>query len=146
MGYEPAYDNDDLKSLAVSVPDTVGKSVSEAKQSLTAKGLKYKVVGDGDKVERQSPVASQSIYKSGVVVLYTKAEVDFKMATVPNFEGMTISQANDAAASAGVNASFMGTGLGGSTVRAYKQSVEAGKSVEGGSVVTVYFRSNESTD
>ena len=73
-------------------------------------------------------------------------KVDFKMATVPNFEGMTISQANDAAASAGVNVSFMGTGLGGSTVRAYKQSVEAGKSVEGGSVVTVYFRSNENTD
>ncbi len=146
MGYEPAYDSDDLQSMAVSVPDVVGSSLTEAKQKMSSKGLKYKIVGNGDKVERQSPVASQSIYKSGVVVLYTEAEVEFKMATVPNFEGMTISQANDAAASAGINVSFMGTGLGGSTVRAYKQSVEVGKSVESGSVITVYFRSNESTD
>lgn len=146
LGYEPAYDSDDIASLAVAVPNVVGETVAKAKQILSSKNLQYKVVGKGEKVERQSPVASQNIYKSGVVVLYTEAEVEFKMATVPNFEGMTISQVNSAAASAGVNVSFMGAGLGGSTIRAYKQSVAVGQSVESGSVVTVYFRSNESTD
>lgn len=146
LGYEPAYDSDDLETLAVAVPNVVGKSVSEAKQLLTSKELEYKVVGDGDTVERQSPVDTQNIYKSGVVVLYTEAQVDFSMTKVPDFEGMTISQANAAAASAGINVSFMGTGLGDSGMRAYKQSVASGESVESGSIVTVYFRSNESTD
>lgn len=146
LGYEPAYDSNDLETMAVAVPDVVGKSVAAAKQALAGKGLKYKVVGNGETVERQSPVASQNVYKAGVVVLYTEAQVDFSMTKVPNFEGMTISQANAAAASAGINVSFMGTGLGDSGVHAYKQSINAGQSVESGSIVTVYFRSNESTD
>lgn len=146
LGYEPAYSSDDLKTMAVSVPNVVGKTVAEAKEVLSNKELEYKIIGNGDKVERQTPDDTQSLYKSGVVILYTEPQAEAAMTKVPDFEGMTVSQANAAAASAGINLSFTGTRLGDTTLQAYKQSVAAGESVESGSIVTVSFRSNERDD
>lgn len=102
-------------------------------------------VGNGDEVERQVPPASQIVSKSGTVVLYTGTE-ESVMATVPDFDGKTISEVNSLAAQAKLNVKFAGYSLGGSSVIAYSQSLEAGSSVEIGTVVTVSFRASDGSD
>ena len=68
------------------------------------------------------------------------------MATVPDFNGLTVSQVNTAAAAAGVNVSMSGVSLSSSGAACYQQSIAKGEKVEAGTVVTVQFRYQGSTD
>lgn len=145
LGYEPQYTEEELEKLAVTVPNLTDSTVSSAKQQLTGLGLTYKVIGDGDTVERQIPTTGQSVGRNGVVVLYT-AGAENETATVPDFNGMTMAGVNIAAAAAGINVEFSGNTVSNSTVVAYNQSVAAGTVVEYGTVVTVHFRDNTSVD
>ena len=124
----------------------VGESVSKAQTDISEKKLKYKVVGSGDTVVRQVPVAGQTVPKNCTVVLYTSEGDSPSMATVPDFNGMTVSQVNSAAAAAGVNVSMSGISLSSSGALCYAQSVGKGEQVETGTVVTVQFRYQGNTD
>lgn len=146
LGYEPQYTNDQLATLAISVPEVVGNSLSVAKSTLTSSKLNYKVVGNGSTVTRQMPASTQSIYQNGVVVLYTDDTSTASTATVPDFSKLSVSAANTAAANAGINIEFSGTDLTTSGVVAYRQNYAAGEKVESGTVVTVYFRSLETAE
>ena len=68
------------------------------------------------------------------------------MVQVPDFTGYTVSQANVLAAEYKLNIKFSGYSLSGSDVVAYSQSITPGESVEIGSVITVSFRSSDSSD
>ena len=59
---------------------------------------------------------------------------------VPDFTGLTVSQANKLAVSNNLNIRVSGSGSTESTVTAYKQDIPIGQEVEAGSVVTVSFR------
>ena len=135
----PEYSEEEAEELAAKTPDVMGKSLSDAKSEISQAGLKVSVVGDGDSVVRQVPAAAESIPKGGTVVVYTDVNAEQTTTTVPNFEGMTVSQANAAAVNAGLNIQF-----GGSTTDAvaYDQSIAADTTVEKGTVVTVEFREN----
>ena len=144
LGYEPSYTDDELKKLSITVPDTVGSTVADAKGKLTTQKLEYKVVGSGEKVVKQLPAAGSKVMTGGVVILYTEDGAASK-ATVPNFKGLSATEVNSAAARAGVNVEFSGnTTTGG--LKAYRQSVEAGKEVDAGTVVTVYFSDDNVVD
>lgn len=144
LGYEPSYTDDELKKLSITVPDTVGSTVADAKGKLTTQKLEYKVVGSGEKVVKQLPAAGSKVMTGGVVILYTEDGAASK-ATVPNFKGLSTTEVNSAAARAGVNVEFSGnTTTGG--LKAYRQSVEAGKEVDAGTVVTVYFSDDNVVD
>ena len=80
----------------------------------------------------------------GVVILYTEEGSEQKV-TVPNLIGLSATEANSAAANAGINIEFSGnTTTGG--LKSYKQSIEAGQSVDAGTIVTVYFRDDNVAD
>lgn len=144
LGFEPSYTDDELKKLSITVPDTVGSTVADAKGKLTTQKLEYKVVGSGEKVVKQLPAAGSKVMTGGVVILYTEDGAASK-ATVPNFKGLSATEVNSAAARAGVNVEFSGnTTTGG--LKAYRQSVEAGKEVDAGTVVTVYFSDDNVVD
>lgn len=145
LGYEPQYTEEELKKLSVNVPNLVDSTAASAKQQLKSIGLSYKIIGDGDTIERQIPAAGQSVSKSGMVVLYTNGSGE-SQTTVPNFSGMTMATANSSAATAGINIEFAGNTTGENGVLAYKQSVAAGTKVDVGTVVTVYFRDNSAVD
>ena len=145
LGFEPSYTDEQLKKLAITVPDTVGDTVANAKGKITTQKLEYKVVGNGEKVVRQLPAAGSKVISGGVVILYTEDGTTASKATVPNFTGLSATEANAAAARAGVNVEFSGnTSTGG--LKAYKQSVEAGKEVDAGTVITVYFSDDNVVD
>lgn len=146
LGYEPKYTEEQLKSMAISVPDVKGEGISKAKQKVKDLGLSVKVIGDGDTVLSQLPEGNASIYKSGTVVLYTVESSENAMTTVPDFKGYTISNVNELASNYSINVVYQGASLNSTNVYAYRQSVESGTEVKKGTVVTVYFRSEESTD
>ena len=138
LGFEPSYTEEQLQKLAITVPDTVGNAIADAKGKITTQKLEYKGGGNGEKVVRQLPAAGSKVISGGVVILYTEDGAEVTKATVPNFKGLSATDVNAAAARAGVNVEFSGnTSTGG--LKAYKQSVEAGKEVDAGTVITVYF-------
>lgn len=144
LGIEPQYTEEELKKLAVAVPDTVGDDITTAKGKITSAKLTYRVVGAGTAVTRQLPEAGSRVYNGGTVILYTDG-TENETAVVPNLIGCTATEANTAAVSAGLNIEFSGnttsTGL-----KAYKQSIEAGQTVPAGTIVTVYFRDESTVD
>ena len=146
LGYEPKYTDAELGRLAVNVPAIIGKTVQEAKTELTSKGLTYKVVGNGEKVVSQLPDTSHSLYNGGVVVIYTEEKTEKTKATVPNLLDLTLSAAKTVAAQANINIQFSGNTHDTSVSVSYRQSIEAGTSVDAGTVVTVYFRDNNTGD
>lgn len=146
LGYEPQYTDEQLSKLALPVPYVVGKTLSEAKNTVTNAKLTYKVVGNGSTVIDQIPASTQSIYTGGLVVLYTEENTEKRMATVPDFMHLSVSQVNSAASNAGINVEFAGSSVTTSGITAYKQSISAGETVEQGTVVTVYFRDSGGSD
>ena len=146
LGYEPKYTEEEHKTLAISVPNVVGKTLSEAKSTLSNSSLQYTVVGQGSNVTKQLPASTQSIYKNGVVILYTEENPEVKKVTVPNLVGCSISEVNSIATNAGLNVTFKGNTLKTSIVVSYSQSIKEGTEVDEGSVIEVFFRSSESGD
>ena len=126
--------------MSVTAPNLIGKPVSQAQNQLSSYNLKYKVVGNGDTVTRQVPAASTSVPAGGTVVLYTEKSSQQSMVVVPDFSGLTLSQANQKAAALGINIKIKGSSLESANTLSYTQSVEPGASIEVGSVITVSFR------
>ena len=144
LGYEPSYTESELKNLATAVPETVGSTVADAKSKLSAAKLEYQVHGSGKKVVRQLPEAGNQILSGGIVILYTEDTGD-KTVKVPDLLGLTANEVNVRAAANGINIEFSGNTTS-SGLRSYKQSIEAGESVEAGTIVTVYFRDESAVD
>ena len=147
MGFDPQYTDSELASFAISVPDVTGDETATAKNKILASELKVEVVGNGEKVISQLPEAGSELSKGGKVILYTESDTNIKLTKVPDFNGMSISQANAAATNANLNIEFAGNFIGtGGISFAYKQSIDAGTEVKVGSVVTVYFRENSTIE
>lgn len=139
LGIEPKYTKEEQAAMNRTTPDVTNKAVSVAQTMLTNVSLKYKVVGGGATVIRQVPDKGESIPKNGMVVLYTDEQALSKTTTVPNFVGLTLSQANVAAANANVNIQISGLDLESGEAKASTQSIAVGTSVEPGTVVKVDF-------
>ena len=144
LGLEPQYTSAELEKLAVAVPDLVGQEISAAKGKLTTAGLTYRIVGSGQKVVRQLPESGSSLYKNGNVILYTE-DIGEETTVVPNLVGLTATEANKVATNAGLNIEFSGntTSAG---LKAVHQSIEAGKTVSAGTIITVQFIDDNTVD
>ncbi|MBR3149584.1 MAG: PASTA domain-containing protein, partial [Eubacterium sp.] len=143
LGVEPKYNEKEAKNLSISTPAIIGLETGKAKSTLSDKNLKSKIVGSGEKVISQSPSAGSAIPSGGVVVLYTEKGSRQKV-KVPDFSGLTISEANAAAADKNLNIEIRGNNLSSSNVVAYSQSTEKGTEVDIGAVITVSFKSTKS--
>ena len=115
--------------------------MSEAKTALSNLELKTRVVGNGDKVLKQSPTADSEIPRNGTVVLYTESNKE-QTVKVPDFTGLTISEANRVASSHNLNIRIAGNDSTSANVVAYKQSEGKDTEVAIGTVITVSFKSN----
>lgn len=137
LGVEPQYTDEEIADMNRVAPDVTGISVSEAENRLASAQLQAKLAGSGSEVLRQVPAAGESMPQNGVVVLYTEDAGESETVPVPNFVGMTLSEANSAAVGAGLNLSIAGLDDrdGQAVVRA--QSQEAETAVPPGTVVRV---------
>ncbi len=145
LGYEPHYTEEQLANMSKAVDNVVGAEVLGATATLQQSGFNVKVIGTGNIVTSQMPKSGSKIYDGGVVVLYTDGEKPTKV-EVPDFTGMTVSQANESAVNLGINISFEGSSLTNSGVLAYSQSKEPKKKVPLGTTIKVYFRDNSAVD
>jgi stage V sporulation protein D (sporulation-specific penicillin-binding protein) len=132
------YTAEEEKQLAAKAPTVTGLTIAAAKELLTKADYTARVVGSGETILRQFPKAGTTVATGGVVVLYTSNDNTEPMVKVPNLVGMTVSQANAAAAAAGLNVSFSGN-FASSTKITSKQSIETGAEVPAGTVITVHF-------
>lgn len=146
LGYEPHYSEEELSKMAVKIPSVTGQSVESAKKLISDKGLKYEIIGSGTNVIKQFPVATESLYSDGVVMLYTEETAEIKRTTVPSFAGLSISAVNELAKNKNVNVQFSGALSSGSGFVAYKQDISEGTEVDRGTIVTVYFRTTETAE
>lgn len=138
MNIERRYD--DESSERFKTPALIGKNVSEAREMLEEKQVTVRVEGNGDTVVSQVPSFGSFIGKDGVVVLYTQEGAERVKVKVPNFTGMTVSQAAYEAWINGLNLNVAGNSQENSGFLAYKQNCKAGNEIEYGSEITVYFK------
>jgi stage V sporulation protein D (sporulation-specific penicillin-binding protein) len=142
LGVEPKYTAAELAKLDIKTPDLSGRTVSDVTTQLKAQGLKVNVIGNGQTVTTQVPLAGNPIPQNGTVIVYTGSAQIQNSVTVPSLSGMTPAQANSALVSAGLNPNFVGTGLTDAGEAAYDQDKTAGSKVAPGTVVSVKFRNN----
>lgn len=140
LGVEQTFTEEELAEMIVETPEVTGKEVDAAKKELEGAGYTVRIIGDGTTVISQSPEAGRSIPSNGAVILYTKTDSEKQMAIVPDFTGLTVSQANKLAVSRGLNIKISGSSASNSEVVAYRQETEIGSEVEQGTVITVYFK------
>lgn len=140
LGVEQTFTEEELAEMIVETPEVTGKEVDAAKKELEGAGYTVRIIGDGTTVISQSPEAGRSIPSNGAVILYTKTDSEKQMAVVPDFTGLTVSQANKLAVSRGLNIKISGSSASNSEVVAYRQETEIGSEVEQGTVITVYFK------
>ena len=141
LGIEPEYTEEELKSMAMSVPNYRGQSLDMAKKMIEDAGLKYEIVGNGTSVVQQIPASGEKMSKdNGRIILYTEENMpENKDAVVPSVIGLTAEAANKALTDAGLNVRFSGTTIGSGTV-VYSQSIDVGTVVAKGTVVEIEMR------
>ena len=103
-------------------------------------------IGDGALVTDQIPAAGAELPGNSEVILYMGQEPPEDLVTVPDFTGMTIGQANQAAANAGLYILVKGATEDSGYVTATGQDVEPGTSVVRGSTIRVDFVDHTAQD
>lgn len=142
LGVEPKYTDEEKEKLSVKAPNVIGKAVDTAKNEIKNAGLEVKVIGNGKAVTKQSPNSSSTVPLGGRVVLYTE-NTEKQTVKVPDFKGLTVSQANKLAAENNLNLEISGNSANNALVVAYKQSEATDSEVEIGTVITVSFKSTQ---
>lgn len=143
LGVEPQYTTEEQTTIDISVPDVVGMDLAVAKKKLGDMGLKYTIIGGGEKVTNQMPASFAKVGTGSVVVLYTESRAESEKVTVPDIKGKSLQRVKSILSSNGLNLSIVGAGATGSTsdrTVAEKQTPEAGAVVERGSIIQVEFR------
>jgi len=146
LGVEPNYDESDISAVNVSVPNTVGMTKAEAEAALKERSLTYRVVGEGSAVTGQIPAMGAEVPGNSEIILYFGAEVPTQKTKVPDFMGMTVAQANQAAVNAGIYIQAQGTDTNTGYIYITYQSVAKGTEVPLGTTVNVEFTDNTVRD
>ena len=145
MGIEKIYTEDEIKKLDAKAPDVIGKTVNEAKNSISENYLSPVVIGNGEKVISQMPLPNEQIPKGGTVVIYTENKGEESTVKVPKLIGLSVAQVNKLAINSNINVKFSGTDLTQSGVISATQSIPEGTEVKPGTTVTVGFMHKENS-
>ena len=143
LGIEPKYDEGETENLAKYAPNVTGMELDKAKDTINEYKLNYVVIGDGDKVVRQCPTSAIKIPNNGTVYIYT-GDNTRQTVKVPDFTGLTVSEATSLARDNMLNIEVSGNDSTSGNVVASRQSEDVEKEVEIGTVVTVTFKNTES--
>jgi len=147
IGIEPQYTGEELFGSDVTVPQLAGLTEAQAKDVLDRQKLKYKKVGDGDKVTAQLPASGATVPSSAEIILYMGENVPDGLVTVPDVLKMSPENANRAMINAGLYLRPTGAIKSSSaSITAASQSIAPGTQVKRGTVVDVEFRDTNVSD
>ncbi len=144
LGVEPDYTDEDIGRVNVTVPNVVKLTEAEAAQALREKSLTYRTVGEGETVTDMIPAPNAEVPGKSEIVLYMGEKKPAGHAAVPDFTGMNIAEANDAAVGNGLYLLARGSDAGGAVVTG--QDIPAGEQVVLGTTVTVEFTDHSAQD
>jgi beta-lactam-binding protein with PASTA domain len=122
--------------IIATVPDVTGLAAQAAEKRLKDLGLNALFQGDGTTVTAQLPGADTALEQGNGVLLYLGEPVP-ETVTIPDFTGMTPSDAELAAQNAGVI--LQKTGNPDENARVQHQDLPPGTAAEPGSTVTITF-------
>lgn len=93
LGVEPDYSETEKENMDKTMPDVKGMSLTEAQIAVTNAGLTCRVIGDGDTVTDQLPVAYSIIADGSQAILYAGTEPSAEQEAVPNLIGYSYTDA-----------------------------------------------------
>ncbi len=96
------YTAEDAAGRQITLEDYTGLSLKEAQKQLKELGLTAEIVGTGETVTAQIPMAGNIVPGNSQVLLYLGEEPENRLVAVPDFTGMTRQQASDAAGMLGL--------------------------------------------
>ena len=146
LGVEPDYSEEDISAVNVSVPSLVGMAAEKVEAALKEQSLTFRTVGEGLTVTGQIPAAGAEVPGNSEIIIYLDAEMPEGNTMVPDFRGMTVSQANQAAVNAGLYIQARGTDKTDGYIYVTYQGMEPGTEVPRGTTVNVEFTNNTVTD
>ncbi len=150
LDYGKQYTSDELSGADTVVPYLTGYTVAEAEELAEDYGFTCRVVGEGDDdsvVTAQTAAGGSSIPEGSELVLYIGDETPPDTVTVPDLTGMTPDEVSSALSKLGLYMKATGASkYYSSDTIVYSQSVDAGESVEPGTVITVTFIDASETD
>ena len=111
-------------------------------------GVSIRVVGNGDTITAQTPMAGTKMEAGGLLVIYAGDAVEENSVSVPDVTGMSAAAANQMLINAGLNVRITGTKnhLTGSGAKVIHQSHTAGEKVAPGTVITLVFTTEGETE
>lgn len=141
LGVEKTSDEVSDSENVATAPEVVGMTVKEAKKVLEEAGFGYELydeeMSDKETVNMQVPAAGENMPDDGSVMLYPSSGIpESDLVEVPKFVGYSVDDCNYLANISGVQIIFSGSYSDG---MAQSQSIEEGKKVKPGTVVTVSF-------
>ncbi|MCI6832010.1 MAG: PASTA domain-containing protein, partial [Clostridiales bacterium] len=144
LGVEAVYTEEESDREEVSVPSMIGLTREEAEGKLEELGLNYTVVGDEETVNDQSPEAGIALQTDNRVVLYCGKNRATDEIEVPSVAGMSVDEARSQLAD--YNLFMKQNGVADNRINigtiAMYQNPKAGSKVAPGTVVTVAFGNN----
>ncbi|MBE6948224.1 MAG: PASTA domain-containing protein [Ruminococcaceae bacterium] len=142
MDIEAEYTEEEAKYIDVTMPKLKGETVADAVIKLEELGLKVTVVGDGTEVTDQLPINNAEVAAGTTVIIYTEGSKETGEVTVPNIHNMTVSEARRELAEVGLYLDTSGASPTNTSVVVSSQSVEAGSTVEYGTVIEATLADN----
>ena len=148
MGVEAIYTPEELENLAITVPNVKGYNPQQVAALADQLGVSVRVIGNGDTITAQTPMAGTKMEAGGVLVIYAGDAVEENSVSVPDVTGMSAAAANQMLINAGLNVRITGTKnhLTGSGAKVVHQSHTAGEKVAPGTVITLVFTTEGETE
>ena len=131
---------------AVEMPDSTGLTAGEAISALQQLGLSAQTIGTDTVVTGQIPAAGEQVIPGTQVILYLGDTPEAAAVAVPDFTGMTLPQANEAAVNAGVCLRTQGNVSLDAPVQVISQDQPPGTEVPTGTVITLRFADPSPSD
>ncbi len=146
LGVAHNYTEEDAAGRLVVVQDLTELTADQAQKLLKEQGLTCEIIGTGQMVKGQIPIAGQSVPGDSQVLLYLEETPEKRMAEVPDFAGMTRQQAADAAGSVGLYILVRGNPDTGTNVTVTAQSLPAKSQAEVGTTIELEFTDSQAVD
>jgi len=146
IGIEPSYTEEEKTELDKSVPNMLNMPVLEAQSVLENAGLSSRVIGSGETVTAQLPLANYVVAAGSEILIYADATPSEDKETMPDLTGLTYEQARAYLAQ---YALYIKTSSNNISTASYivvsKQSIPEGAQVDHGTVVEVTLVSADSS-
>ena len=129
--------DEEKANVSKNVNYVTGNNVTDARVTLQRAGFNVKVVGSGNTVVSQFPTNNMKVQKGSIVVLYTDADTESVMVTMPDLTNKSAQSAESTMRGLGLNITYSGVSASASDAVVISQAIPSGEKIPMGTVVEV---------